>query len=64
MFVVLQNFFSRATKMMNNAAMEDVEGRFGRPEVMMASSNLMQKVRHAKLNFKNCFRCLFELFTV
>jgi hypothetical protein len=32
--------------MMNTGtvAMEDVEGRFGRPEIMMASSNLMQKV--------------------
>jgi hypothetical protein len=40
--------------MMNNSAMEDVEGRFGRPEVMMASSNLMQKVSREIFNFKNC----------
>ena len=35
--------------MMTTVAMEDVEGKFGRPEVMMASSNLMQKVTHLKI---------------
>jgi hypothetical protein len=42
---------------MNNSAMEDVEGRFGRPEVMTASSNLMQKVIHEIFNLKNWFLC-------
>ncbi len=50
---------------MNNAAMEDVEGRFGRPEIMMASSNLMQKVRREKYSLKTVQTITFsDSFTI